>query len=51
MATAPTGNDARPSENLAREPGKVDNESIIEFWYYPNILGGRVAFESGRVTG
>ncbi len=60
MTTAPAG-DAWDSlaEGMGEQqvlqilgrPGKVHEAAAKSTWFYPDLLGGSVFFESGRVTG
>jgi|AntDeeMinimDraft_5_1070356.scaffolds.fasta_scaffold18810_2 outer membrane protein assembly factor BamE (lipoprotein component of BamABCDE complex) len=33
------------------KPGKIRTASYGDTWYYPDVLGGRVNFDAGRVEG
>jgi hypothetical protein len=38
-------------KQLLGSPGKISTHSYGTIWYYPDVLGGSVNFENGRVDG
>ena len=50
-----TGMTMNQVRQVLGEPGKVSTRTIVDIvytrWYYPDALGGDVAFKDGRVTG
>lgn len=40
------------ARNLLGEPGEITKRESFELWYYPDVLGGQVYFNSnGRIDG
>lgn len=38
-------------KQILGEPGKINTASYGDTWYYPDVLGGSVDFDNGRVEG